>query len=117
MEVPTATRNRLGEIEDRRGRLLYNVTLGTVAAAANTTAAVFNSSVAAAAAADAALRMFSRKDKEEEGKAGFTDMSKDRLRDSALYVTARDHATYPLTFLTYLYLTCGKTMPVKNVKL
>ena len=36
-----------------------------------------------------------------------TDMSKkskDRLRDPALKVTMRDHATYPLTFLTYLYI-------------
>ena len=36
-----------------------------------------------------------------------TDMSKklkDRLRDPALYVALRDHATYPSTFLTYLYL-------------
>ena len=28
--------------------------------------------------------------------------SKDRLCDSALYLTMRDHATYPSTFLTYL---------------
>ena len=37
-----------------------------------------------------------------------TDMSqkssKDRLRDPAFYVTARDHATYPSTFLTYLFV-------------
>ena len=29
--------------------------------------------------------------------------SKDRLRDPVLQVTMRDHATYPSTFLTYLY--------------
>ena len=29
--------------------------------------------------------------------------SKDRLRDPALKLNMRDHATYPLTFLTYLY--------------
>ena len=30
--------------------------------------------------------------------------SKDRLRDPAIKVTTRDHATYPPTSLTYLYL-------------
>ena len=36
-----------------------------------------------------------------------TDMSKklkDRLRDPAFYVTTWYHATYPLTFLTHVYV-------------
>ena len=33
---------------------------------------------------------------------------KDRFRDSALYDTTRDHATYTLTFLTYLYIIMDK---------
>ena len=32
-----------------------------------------------------------------------TKKLKDRLRDHALLVTMRYHATYPLTFFTYLY--------------
>ena len=32
--------------------------------------------------------------------------SKDRLRDPALEVTMQVHATYSLTFLTYLYTAC-----------
>ena len=35
-----------------------------------------------------------------------TKKSTDRLRDPALYLTMRDHATYPSTFLTYLCTIC-----------